>query len=192
MSNDDLTDEQLMTQAANGDTAALETLYDRYASAVMGLALKIMGDRAIAEEVVQETFWRVWRNAGSFRAGRGSFPGWLFGIARNLSIDLWRRRKTRPLPAFEAGDEQQIDLIPDPETDVAESAWVMVKHQRVRAALTALPPAQRQVIEMAYFWGLTRQEIAKSLGEPLGTIHTRARLGLQKLRESLQTQGLND
>ncbi len=192
MSNDDLNDEQLMTLAATGDPAALETLYDRYASAVMGLALKIMGDRAIAEEVVQETFWRVWRNADSFHAGRGPFPGWLFGIARNLSIDLWRRRKTRPLPAFEAGDEQQIDLIPDPETDVAELAWVTVKHQRVRAALTALPPAQRQVIEMAYFRGLTRQEIAKVLGEPLGTIHTRARLALQKLRESLQAQGFDD
>jgi RNA polymerase sigma-70 factor (ECF subfamily) len=192
MSYDDLNDEQLMTRAANGDTAALETLYDRYASAVMGLALKIMGDRAIAEEVVQETFWRAWRNAGSFHAGRGPFPGWLFGIARNLSIDLWRRRKNRPLPAYETGDEQQIDLIPDPETDVAESAWVLVKHQRVRAALSALPPAQRQVIELAYFRGLTRQEIAKSLGEPLGTIHTRARLALQKLRESLQAQGFDD
>ncbi|MEK7787213.1 MAG: sigma factor, partial [Chloroflexota bacterium] len=82
MSYEDLNDEQLMTQAANGDPAALEMLYDRYASAVMGLAMKIMGDHAIAEEVVQETFWRAWRNADSFRAGRGPFTGWLFGIAR--------------------------------------------------------------------------------------------------------------
>ena len=192
MSRDDLTDEQLMTRAANGDPAALEALYDRYASAVMGLAMKIMADRATAEEIVQETFWRAWRKADSFRAGRGPFPGWLFGIARNLSIDIWRRRQTRPQPAFDGDDEQRIDLVPDPEADVAESAWLAAKHSQVRAAMADLPPAQRQVIELAYFQGLTRQEIAEAIGEPLGTIHTRARLGLQKLRESLQAQGLDD
>jgi len=192
MSRDDLTDEQLMTQAANGDPAALETLYDRYASAVMGLALKIMGDHATAEEVVQETFWRAWRKADSFHAGRGSFPGWLFGIARNLSIDLWRRRKTRPQPAFDGDDEQQIDRVPDPEADVAELAWLVAKRSQVRAAMADLPPAQRRVIELAYFHGLTRQEIAEATGEPLGTVHTRARLGLQKLRESLRARGFDD
>lgn len=192
MSRDDLTDEQLMTQAANGDPAALEALYDRYASAVMGLAMKIIGDRATAEEVVQETFWRAWRSADSFRAGRGPFPGWLFGIARNLAIDLWRRRKTRPQPALDGDGDPQIERLPDPESDVAEMAWLSVKQTQVRAALAGLPDAQRQVIELAYFNGLTRQEIAEATGEPLGTIHTRARLGLQKLRESLRTQGLDD
>jgi RNA polymerase sigma-70 factor (ECF subfamily) len=167
-------------------------LYDRYAPAVMGLALKMLGDRALAEEVVQETFWRVWRNADSFRAQRGSFPAWLFGIARNLTIDMCRRRKVRPQPARDDAEEQKIDRAPDPDVDVAESAWTAIKHTQVRTAMDVLPPAQRRVIELAYFGGLTRQEIAEATGEPLGTIHTRARLALQKLRETLQAQGFED
>lgn len=192
MNFDTVSDEQLMTQVASGDTSALEALYDRYASGVMGLALKIVGDHALAEEVVQETFWRVWRSADTFRVQRGPFPGWLFGIARNLSIDLCRRRKVRPQPAFNNAEEDQIDRTPDPAADVAESAWTAVKHQQVRAALAALPSAQRQVIELAYFAGLTRQEIANMTGEPLGTIHTRARLALQKLYEALRGLGIEE
>ena len=192
MSLETVSDEQLVTQAAEGDSAALESLYDRYSSAVMGLALKIMGDRATAEEVVQETFWRVWRNAGTFQVQRGSFTAWLFGIARNVSIDLWRRRKARPQPAFDEAEEEQMDRALDPETDVAELAWIRVRHQQVRAAMASLPPLQRQVLEMAYFAGLTRQEIAEATGEPLGTIHTRARLALQKLHEALEAQGFGE
>jgi len=192
MSRELLSDEQLMTQVVGGDATALETLYDRYASGVMGLALKIIGDRAMAEEVVQETFWRAWRSADTFRVQRGAFPSWLFGIARNMSIDLCRRRKIRPQPAFNAVEEDQIDRTPDPEVDVAESAWTTVKNEQIRAALADLPSAQRQVIELAYFAGLTRQEIARLTGEPLGTIHTRARLALQKLYDSLRALGLEE
>ena len=192
MSRDTLNDEQLITQAAKGDPAALETLYDQHASAVMGLALRIVGDHAAAEEVVQETFWRAWRGAESFQAGRGSFTVWLFGIARNVAIDLWRRRQVRPQPALNPADEEQIEGAPDPEADVAESARVRARHRQVRAAVASLPAAQRQVIELAYFAGLTRQEIAEATGEPLGTVHTRARLALQKLRETLQAQGFDE
>ena len=189
MSHADLSDEQLLAQAAGGEAAALETLYDRYASAVTGFALKVIGDRALAEEVTQETFWRVWRSAGSFNARRGSFPGWLFGIARNLSIDAYRRRKVRPQPVLSDADQQAVDRAFDPAVDVAESAWTAIKHTQVRTAMAGLPAAQRQVIELAYFQGMTRQEIADATGEPLGTVHTRARLALQKLREALQAQG---
>jgi len=110
MSSTGLSDEQLMVRAAHKDPAALELLYDRYAPAVMGLALKMIGDRALAEEVVQETFWRVWRNADSFREQRGSFPAWLFGIARNLTIDMCRRRKVRPQPARDDAEEQKARI----------------------------------------------------------------------------------
>jgi RNA polymerase sigma-70 factor (ECF subfamily) len=192
MSRELLNDEQLMIQVAGGDAAALEALYDRYASGVMGLAMKILGDRALAEEVVQETFWRAWRSADTFRASRGAFPSWLFGIARNLSIDLSRRRKVRPQPAFNTTEEDQLDRAPDLEANVAESAWAAVKHEQVRAAVKGLPSAQRQVIELAYFSGLTRQEIANATGEPLGTIHTRARLALQKLYEALRSLGIEE
>ena len=185
-------DEQLLAQAASGEASALEALYDRYAPAVMGLALKLLADRAAAEEVVQETFWRVWRSAGSFRSQRGTVAAWLFGIARNFIIDVCRRRRVRPQAALDDDAAQRIEGAPDPDADVAESARLAIRHAQVRAALSALPDAQRRVIELAYFGGMTRQEIADATGEPLGTIHTRARLALQKLREALQAQGFED
>lgn len=183
-------DEQLIAQVARGDTAAYEMLYDRYGSMVMGLALKITGDRSLAEEVVQETFWRVWRKADLFQTQRGTFTSWFFGITRNLSIDLLRRQKTQVQPVMEA--EQIIEQTADPSTDVPEAAWLRQKHQQMRTAIETLPNEQRSVIEMAYFRGMTRQEIAQATGEPLGTIHTRARLALQKLREELQMQGFEE
>lgn len=183
-------DEQLIAQVARGDTAAYEMLYDRYSSAVMGLALKITGDRSLAEEVVQETFWRVWRKADLFRTQRGAFTSWFFGITRNLSIDVLRRQKTQIQPVEET--EQIIEQAIDPSMNVPEAAWLREKQQQMRAAIETLPVEQRSVIEMAYFRGLTRQEIAQATGEPLGTIHTRARLALQKLREELQMQGFEE
>ena len=183
-------DEQLIAQVARGDTAAYEMLYDRYCSAVMGLALKITGDRSLAEEVVQETFWRVWRKADLFRTQRGAFTSWFFGITRNLSIDVLRRQKTQIQPVEET--EQIIEQAIDPSMNVPEAAWLREKQQQMRAAIETLPAEQRSVIEMAYFRGLTRQEIAQATGEPLGTIHTRARLALQKLREELQMQGFEE
>lgn len=184
--------EQLMARVATWDTAALEILYDQYAPAVMGLALKMLGDRSAAEEIVQETFWRVWRNANSFRAQQGNFTTWLFGITRNLSIDSWRRRKVRPQPIFDHDEEEQLEHNADPHADVTETAWASMKHTQVRQALNMLPANQREVVEMAFFGGMTRQEIAAKIGVPLGTVHTRARLGLQKLRETLQAQGFEE
>ena len=183
-------DEQLITQVARGDTAAYEMLYDRYSSAVLGFALKITGERSLAEEVLQETFWRVWRKADLFRNQRGAFTSWFFGIARNLSIDILRRQRTQVQPAEES--DQIIEQTADPSLDVPEAAWLRVKQQQTRAAIESLPGEQRYVIEMAYFRGMTRQEISQATGEPLGTIHTRARLALQKLRDQLQMQGFEE
>lgn len=183
-------DEQLIAQVARGDTAAYEMLYDRYASAGLGLALKITGDQALAEEVLQETFWRVWRKADLFQNQRGAFTSWFFGIARNLSIDMLRRQRTQGQPADES--DRMIEQMADPSLDVPETAWLRVKHQQMRAAIESLPNEQRYVIELAYFRGMTRQEISDVTGEPLGTIHTRARLALQKLRDELQLQGFEE
>ena len=182
-------DETLVTQIARGDSAAFEVLYDRYASRVLGISIKIIGDQAQAEDILQETFWRVWQSAATFQSQLGPFTGWLFRIARNLAIDAYRRRNVRP-QAFEGvnGSETILDATPDPDMDVAEQAQLILQNQQVRKALESLPDVQRQVIEMAYFYGMTRQEIAEATGEALGTIHTRARLALQKLRGELERE----
>jgi RNA polymerase sigma-70 factor, ECF subfamily len=176
-------DETLVIQVARGNSAALEVLYDRYASIVLGISLKVIGDQALAEDVLQETFWRVWQSAGTYQSQRGPFTGWLFRIARNLAIDAYRRRNVRPQAISSPnGSDPIFDETPDPEADVAEQAQSILKNRQIRKALATLPVVQRQVIEMAYFYGMTRQEIAEATGEALGTIHTRARLALQKLR----------
>ncbi|MBI3286650.1 MAG: sigma-70 family RNA polymerase sigma factor [Chloroflexi bacterium] len=182
-------DEELVLRVGGGDSRALEMLYERYASALLGLAMKVLGDRASAEEVVQDTFWRVWRYASAFRAQRGSFANWLFGIARNLAIDELRRRRIRPQLVQAEGSP--LGGVEGP-TDLAEEAWLRERRERILRALERLPEAQRRVLELAYFQGLTRQEIAESTGEPLGTVHTRARLGLNKLRELLRSQHVQE
>ena len=183
----DTPDQALVTRVARGDSAALEALYDRYAARVLGVALKIIGDQSLAEDILQETFWRVWQNAAAYQPQLGPFTGWLFRIVRNLSIDAYRRRNVRPQAIRSAnGTDPILDETPDPDTDVAEQAQAILTNRQIRTALASLPDVQRQVIELAYFYGMTRQEIAEATGEALGTIHTRARLALQKLRGELE------
>ncbi|MEP6896443.1 MAG: sigma-70 family RNA polymerase sigma factor [Chloroflexota bacterium] len=184
-----LNDEILAARVARGDSTALEVLYDRHASTVFGLALKVIGEQGAAEDVLQETFWRVWRSANTFKPERGAFTSWLFRIARNLAIDAYRRSSVRPHVVSDAETvEPVLDQLPDPDVDVVEQTQAILKNRQVRKALTSLPQMQRQVIEMAYFQGMTRHEIAEATGEALGTIHTRARLGLLKLREELNKE----
>lgn len=186
MKTGQVSDETLASQVARGDASALETLYDRYASTVLAVSLKVTGDRSVAEDVLQETFWRVWRSAATFQPQRGAFSGWLFRIARNLAIDAYRRSSVRPQAVLaDENSDSALDRMADPDADVVVQVQSAITSNSVRAALESLPGSQRQVIEMAYFFGMTRQEIAETTGEALGTIHTRARLGLQKLREEL-------
>lgn len=193
MAVEQLSDEALAARVARGESTALEALYDRYAATVLGISLKILGDRAAAEDMLQETFWRVWRSAASYQPQRGTFTGWLFRIARNLAIDAYRRRNIRPRPITDVDDsDSRIDQTPDPNMDVPEQSRVLLNHRLILGALGTLPRVQRQVIELAYFHGMTRQEIAEATGEALGTIHTRARLALQKLREELQREEFED
>ena len=184
-----LSDESLAARVSRGDSAALETLYDRHGATVLGLALRIVGERTSAEDIVQETFWRVWKSAVSYQPQRGPFVGWLCRITRNLAIDLYRRRNVRPAEMY--GKENSVsvlDTAPDPKMDVAAQAQSELENKQIQNALSSLPGVQRQVIELAYFYGMTRQEIAEATGEALGTVHTRARLALQKLREELDNQ----
>ncbi len=179
-------DEALMASVVAGDSAAFEELYDRYAPAVLGMLVKMLQDRPLAEEVLQESFWRVWEKAHSFSEERGSFRTWIFSIAKRQAIDTIRRQKVRPQAVRDEAEELKLATQPNPGPAVDEAAWIAIESQKVRAALEKLSPEQVQVIELAYFEGLTRQEISQMTGDPLGTVHTRARLGLQKLRSLLK------
>lgn len=180
-----ISDSQLVHQVQQGRTGALEQLYDRYATRALGLAFKVLQDRAAAEEVAQDAFWRVWKHAGEYQPERSSFSTWLFAIVRNLAIDQLRRRKRH----VEFDDEQgEYAAESVPTVTAAEIVDRRLESQEIRAALGQLPEAQRRVIEMAYFEGYTHHEIAERMGTPIGTVHTRARLGLEKLRQLLQDQ----
>ncbi len=181
-------DERLLARIANGDRRAFETLYDRYSAVIFGMALRMLGDRGAAEEAVQEIFWRVWQRLGSFDRSR-AFAPWLFGIAHNYCIDELRRRKVRPQSVYEDDEHPILSDIPD-ESDVGDAAIVAEQQRTVRAAIEQLPDEQRQALVLAYYGGLTQQEIATRLGNPLGTVKTRMRLGLQKLRALLEGQSL--
>src|SRR5512132_3940149 len=145
MGNDYLSDEQLIAQVLRGDTSAHEALFDRYGAVVLGLAYKITGDRALAEDVVQEAFWRLWRRADSFNGERGSFTSWFFSITRNLSIDALRRQMSQGTPTNEA--EHIVEQVADPAADVVEAARLGAQYQQVRVAVAGLPAEQRDVIE---------------------------------------------
>lgn len=180
-----LSDEDLLSRVARGDTTALEALFDRYAPSIRGLGRKILGDDAGLDDLVQETFWRMWTRAGTYEPKRGRAASWLFGIAHHLAIDHLRRRQSRPDPV----ELEPAEGYPDLSTDVAEAAQASIESKLVREAFQALPGDQRKVLELAYFEGRTRREIADVLQVPLGTVHTRARLGLMKLRAELRARG---
>ncbi len=186
-------DEQLIGRLVAGDVAALDALYDRYAGVVFALVLRIVADRPVAEELLQETFLRAWQRAGLFEGSRGRVPSWLLGIAHNLAIDELRRRRRCPqavTPRERETAERELAGLPDPGPAVAEEAWSRLRRAQIEAALGRLPAAQRRIIELAYFEGYSQSEIAARLGEPLGTVKTRMRLGMRKLRDLLEAQGL--
>ncbi len=185
-------DTELIMLVARRDRVAFECLYDRHASKALGLAMRMFGERPVAEEIVQEAFWRVWKRASSFDTRRGDFVTWLLSIVHHLAVDeLRRRRGQAPLAEMDGNTEPFVNVA-DKGQDVAERAWSNLQSAEMRAALMQLPEAQRTVIELAYFEGLTRQEIAERLNEPLGTIHTRARLALSKLKELLASLKVNE
>jgi len=181
-------DPELVSRAASGDERAIATLYDRYGGVLYAVAYRIVGQRADAEEVVIEAFAQAWRDAPRFETARGSVAAWLTMIARSRALDLVRARGRRERITASAAAERP-DASPamgDWRSDPAGSVDLAERRVRVREALDALSPPQRQAIELAYFEGLSQSEIAERLQEPLGTIKTRVRLGMQKLRDSLR------
>lgn len=185
----ELPDTDLVAWLAAGEQWPMEVLYDRYARLVFSMVLKILHDRERAEDLVQEVFLRVWRSADSFRASRGDFVNWLLGIAHHRAIDELRRQGSQRRQAIFV-DEDALRLVPQSEEGPAEMAWITQKRLAVRQAMQQLPAEQRQAIELAYFGGLTQREIAEHTGTPLGTVKTRMRLGLEKLRSFLEAEDL--
>lgn len=172
----------LVEQVAAGDQAALATLYDTTNRLVYGLILRVLGDTSSAEEVLLDVYTQVWRQAASYDASRGTPLAWLTTIARSRAIDRLRsgwQDQQRKEPLETLGDAVADAANPE-ETTVASE-----RQRLVRAALDTLSPEQREVIELAYYSGLSHSEIAEKLNQPLGTVKTRTRLGMMKLREAL-------
>ncbi len=182
-----MTDEELLAHLVDGEQWPMAVLYDRYVRLVFSMVLKILHDEKRAEDIVQEVFVRVWQGADSFRAARGDFVNWLLGIAHNRAIDELRRQGSQRRSAVIVDDDDALGRVPDPNDGPAEAAWIVQERRAVRCALKALPAEQRHVIELAYFGGLSQREIAEHTGVPLGTVKTRVRLGLKKLRDSLES-----
>lgn len=181
-----LSDTDLIGRAADGDARALEVLYDRYSRVVFSFALRIVGDRELAEELLQEAFFRAWQQGAAFQASRGTFVTWLLSITHNLAIDEVRKLRRRPQKAESEDPTSVLEGMADSGPDVEETVWLTTLRETITEAMAQLPTSQREAIELAYFNGLTQREIADRLGEPLGTIKTRMRLGFQKLREALE------
>ena len=170
--------------AARGDGGALAALYDRHARSVYSIALRVVGDEADAEEVVQEVFDQAWRQASRYDRARGTVAAWLVTMARTRAIDRLRARRARPDRAGLEPD-QAWSRLPAANPDPAEALDAERDVTRIRQALQRLPLIQRVAIELAYFEGLTQTQIAARLEEPLGTVKTRIRVGLLKLRDAL-------
>lgn len=182
----DCPDDDLITAIARRDVQAFDALYERYGDLVYSVTLRIVGDVPAAEDAVQDVFLRLWRRPDQFDSSRGRFLTWLLKVARNRAIDERRSRGRRQ--RHEAGTALNIDGgIADDSDDPALAALLADQRVAVRRALQDIPDEQRIAIEMAYFGGLTQQEIAAALNQPLGTVKTRIRLGMQKLRLTLAT-----
>jgi RNA polymerase sigma-70 factor (ECF subfamily) len=174
----------LLAAMARGDKAALARLYDLLAKPLYSLAFRVLNDAGDAQDVVQDVFLQMWHKAANYDTGRGSVFAWAATLTRNRAIDRVRMRKRRAELLAESAPDLQPAAVGN-DTDSAGSLWLREKAGAVRTALAALAPDQQKAIELAFFGGLTQQEIAAKLNEPLGTIKARIRRGLLKLREIL-------
>jgi RNA polymerase sigma-70 factor (ECF subfamily) len=177
-----LSDEALVALVARGDEAALGELYDRVGRVAYGIAYRILRDERLAEDAVQEGFLAVWRSAATFRAERAKASTWVVTLVHRRAVDIVRReerRRSEPLDPSARGETA------DPVGSAEDEAWLGFERERVLGALAALPDAQREALELAYYGGYSQSEVAEMLGVPLGTIKSRMFAGLARLRELL-------
>ena len=181
---DKLSDEQLMTNLDGPEVErSISTLYERYSRTVFGVGLKILGDHSLAEELVQEVFLKVWRSAHTFDPSRGSFSTWLYRVTRSVALDLYRKRASRVRQVSDGG--MHIAAVRDSSDgpqEIMDESWLS---WRVSRALEVLDAPHREVIELAYFSGLSQSEISERTGAPLGTVKTRTAGAFRRLRKEL-------
>jgi RNA polymerase sigma-70 factor, ECF subfamily len=174
-------DGELLRRLEARESDALEALYARYSAYVMGIALRILGSREEAEEVVQDVFWQLWKATLCYDPARGRFSTWLFSVARNRSIDRLRAANRAPLRS----SAEELERVAG-AADLENETYLVERQKEVRAQLELLPDDQRAAIELAFFRGLTHGEIAAETGEALGTIKSRIRRGLLRLKQGLE------
>jgi RNA polymerase sigma factor (sigma-70 family) len=177
-----LQDAQLVALVAERDGGALEALYDRYGKPAYSLARRIVADDLLAQDVVQEVFLSLWRDAGRFDPGKGSVATYLLALTHHRAVDVVRREEN--LRRRRTGDESLVGEA-DPKADVQGAVELGDRQQRVRQALKDLPDTQRQALALAYFGGYTQREVAALVGVPLGTVKTRMAAGMRKLKDAL-------
>lgn len=180
-------DETLIRLIAGSQSDALGELYDRYSRLVFGMARNALGDQGLAEEITQDVFMRIWNKASTYQAVQGKVVSWIAGIARNRAIDVFRHQKS--LLDGNSLSLEELPLFDPPDSlNVEQEIESKLKERRVQQALFQLPKEQRDALALAYFRGYTHEEAAEALGQPLGTVKTRIRLGMQKLREILEDE----
>jgi RNA polymerase sigma factor (sigma-70 family) len=181
-----LRDSQLVELVAGKDAGALEALYERYGRAAYSLARRILTEETLAQDVVQEVFLSLWRDAGRFDAGRGTVATYLLSMTHHRAVDAVRREENlRRWRTSDAG----LELEADPKARVEDEVEASERRAEVRAALKDLPDAQREALLLAYFGGYTQREVAALVGVPLGTVKTRMAAGMRKMKEALRDAG---
>lgn len=177
-----LSDEALVLLAARSEEPALAELYDRYGRTAYGLALRVLRDPALAEDAVQDAFLTIWRTASRFVPERSKASTWIFTLVHRRAVDAVRREQRRRAESLDPAAEPAGG-------DVEEDAWLRLQRERVQSALSRLPDAQRETLELAYYGGFSQSELAERLGQPLGTIKSRMFTGLSRMRELLEEPG---
>ncbi len=181
--------EATLERVARGDRDALVVLYDRYGPLLLGVAMRVVGNRSEGEDVVQDAFTRAWREASSFDRARGSAVAWLITLTRNRAIDVVRQRRRRVVREDTAEREADIAVLGEAPASPEKMLVEAERSAAVRLALETLRDEQRRVLELAYFSGLSHSEIAERLGQPLGTVKTRIAQSVKRLREELARFG---
>ncbi len=183
-----LDDHQLIQRISQVDKEALEALYVRYQTPVYSLAMFMLKQPALAEEVTQDIFLNIWLKAGSFNAERGQPKGWIMSVAHHKIVDLIRSRR-RTIVNTDPADYETLDLLPAAGASTEAQVEQTLERERIMRALATIPESQKEVIMLAYFEGFSQSEMAGRLDQPLGTIKTRVRLAMQKLRTVLENDG---
>jgi RNA polymerase sigma-70 factor (ECF subfamily) len=183
-----LGDEELMQSLSQRDLEAFRTLYERYGNLVYSTCVRVVRDSHVAEDMVQEIFLRIWRKPDSFTSERGRFVTWLTSVTRNRAVDEFRSRNRRFRHETAAPENQEREAPGAETSDPALRAELSDQRRLILAAMADLPEEQREVITLAYFGGFTQQEISDRLSQPLGTVKTRIRLGMEKLRLALTSK----